>query len=77
MDTHSFKIGDKVKHKTTNDFVMVIVDFAVYWHGDPEKYPKTLDGTKNYDYPICKYYNIHTKEWEQIRFHYSDLVLLD
>jgi Hemimethylated DNA-binding protein YccV like. len=74
MDTQKFNIGDKVKHKTTDEFEMVIVDFDVYWNND--RY-KQVNNVKNPEYPICKYYNKHTNLWEQNRFHSCELVLCE
>ena len=64
------KIGDTVKHKTTDDFEMVVIDFDTYWNNDMHK---TVKGIPNPEFPICKYYNIHTNNWEQKKFNISEL----
>lgn len=65
----TFKLGDKVRHKAAPQFDMVVTDFAGYWENDPYRGLKE----KNPDYPVCKYYNIHTNKWEQKKFHQSEL----
>lgn len=65
-----FSIGDKVLHKSTLDFKMVVKGFGVVWPNDQRK---TIDGIPNPEYPICSYYNIHTNKWEEKRFHASEL----
>ncbi len=73
MELEEFKVGDKVKHKSSNDFTMVIVEFAVHWYNNPSK---VLEGVPNPEYPICTYYNKHTLQWERKMFHYSELELV-
>jgi uncharacterized protein YodC (DUF2158 family) len=68
-----FKLGDVVKHKTASEFKMVIVDFEVKWINNPHK---TLQGFKNPEYVICKYYNTYTNKWvDRQSFNYVELVL--
>lgn len=66
---NEFKVGDKVRHKVAPQFDMVVVDFAKHWENDPYKGLTE----KNPEYPICKYYNNNTNQWEQKRFHLSEL----
>ncbi|AZA78138.1 hypothetical protein EG347_11740 [Chryseobacterium sp. G0186] len=63
------KIGDKVKHKTTDDFTMVIMDNCLFATGrisqkDPERF-------------LCKYYNKFTNQWEQNCFYLHELLKIE
>lgn len=63
-----FKIGDTVVHKATDSFKMVIIDNCRYKETAKitEKDPNRFE---------CKYYNIHTNQWESKCFYALELVL--
>lgn len=71
MSENTFKIGDKVKHKSTEDFSMVIIKNSIVTYEERTKELK--HGSKSPDKFICKYYNKYTKEWEENEFHYTEL----
>ncbi|WP_291072633.1 MULTISPECIES: hypothetical protein [unclassified Empedobacter] len=68
-----FKIGDKVIHKTTEAFEMIIIDFEKRWENNIAK--QTF--TPNPKYPICRYYNSRTNKWEKETFNDFELELLE
>lgn len=63
-----FKIGDVVKHKTTNDFTMVIMKNCNHEEGH-------LITKVNPNRFFCKYYNKFTNQWEQKCFYNYELEL--
>lgn len=71
MLDNQFKIGDKVVHKTTDKFDMVIVsnDKVAY----EERSAELKVGDTNPNVFICKYYNPDSMQWEQKRFHFAEL----
>lgn len=71
MLENTFKIGDKVKHKTTDEFSMVIIRNSIVTYDERTKNLKA--GSKNPDKFICKYYNNNTNEWEEKGFYYTEL----
>ncbi|HFK5583434.1 hypothetical protein [Elizabethkingia meningoseptica] len=67
----NLKIGDKVKHKTIDDFVMVIMGncrFATGTGKISEKDPERFH---------CKYYNKFTNDWEEKCFYLHELLKID
>lgn len=72
METE-FKIGDHVMHRSTQDFEMIIIDFAKKWENNMTK-NLTVPNPK---YPICRYYNRDTKKWEIQEFHDFELEYSD
>lgn len=66
-----FKQGQPVKHKSNPEFRMTIKDFAINkWDGEHGLYNHRF---KNPEYPICEFFNVHTKQWEERIFHYLTL----
>lgn len=61
-----FKTGDTVKHKTTNDFKMVIMKNCNYIEG----HLVTKINPKRF---LCKYYNNYTNAWEEKCFYDHEL----
>ena len=71
MSENNFKIGDKVVHKTTNKFDMVIIGNGKVLLSEKSK---SLElGNTHPDVFICKYYNPDTAQWEEKRFHFTEL----
>ena len=71
MLENTFKIGDKVVHKTTDKFNMVIISNGTVSYSERSKELKI--GNINPDVFICKYYNPDTTKWEEKRFHFTEL----
>lgn len=65
------KIGDKVRHKANESFDMVVTDFKIEWINNQYL---IVNGIKNPDFPICRYYDTNKKEWVERFFKCSDLV---
>lgn len=68
------KLGDKVKHKASSEFDMVVIDFEIYWRNDEAR---VMDGIKNPDRPICRYYDTYKKEWVSFPFLCHELVAIE
>ena len=55
-----FKIGDKVRHKANPEFRMIIIDYSTNWIGNMRRKAAQF---KNPDLLVCKYYDVHKKQW--------------
>lgn len=67
------KLQDKVYHKTTDAFEMIVIDFERRWDNDMSK-NLTVPNPK---YPVCRYYNTNTNKWEEQSFNDFELELIE